>query len=114
MTEATDESGDRPLRRLLTEVVGSGHTSADDVSRAQATLAFRRILDGEPAPTTLGAFRLANRWKRTAPEELAANVDVMAESVERAAPEVATGLEMTREALTTGAAAEHLDALTAF
>jgi len=56
MTEATDESGDWPLRRLLTEVVGAGHTSADDVSRAQATQAFRRILDGEPAPRTHGAF----------------------------------------------------------
>jgi hypothetical protein len=27
---------DRPLGRLVTEVVGSGHTSAEDVTRARA------------------------------------------------------------------------------
>jgi anthranilate phosphoribosyltransferase len=77
-----------PLRRLMTEVVGSGHKSADDMTRSQARDAFRRILDDEPNPTTLGAFWLANRWKRNTPEELAAFIDVMAEqSVETAAPD---------------------------
>jgi anthranilate phosphoribosyltransferase len=72
----------------MTEVVGSGHKSADDMTRAQATEAFERILDGEPDPTTLGAFWLANRWKRNTPEELAGFVDVMRErSVETAEPD---------------------------
>ena len=72
----------------MTEVVGSGHKSADDMTRAQATEAFKRILDGEPDPTTLGAFWLANRWKRNTPEELAAYIDVMADqSVKFATPD---------------------------
>jgi len=76
-----------PLKRLMTEVVGSGHKSADDMTRGQAREAFDRILDGEPDPTTLGAFWLANRWKRNTPEELAAFTDVMRKrSVERGVP----------------------------
>jgi len=87
MATAT-EYGEWPLKRLMTEVVGSGHKSAEDMTRDQAREAFQRILDLEPDPTTLGAFWLANRWKRNTPEELAAFVDVMAEeSVETAPPE---------------------------
>jgi anthranilate phosphoribosyltransferase len=82
------EFGEWPLKRLMTEVVGSGHKSADDMTREQARDAFARILAGEPDPTTLGAFWLANRWKRNTPEELGAYVDVMAEeSVVQHAPE---------------------------
>ncbi len=85
MVETVD--GAWPLERLMTEVVGSGPKSAEDMTREQATEAFRRVLDGEPDPTTLGAFWLANRWKRNTPEELAAYIDVMAdESVGFAAP----------------------------
>jgi len=88
MAQATQDYGDWPLKRLMTEVVGSGHKSADDMDRGQAREAMRRILDGEPDHTTLGAFWLANRWKRNTPEELAAFVDVMREeSVETAAPD---------------------------
>jgi len=84
------EFGEWPLKRLMTEVVGSGHKSADDMTREQAREAFERVLAGVPDPTTLGAFWLANRWKRNTPAELAAYVDVMIEaSVERAAPDVA-------------------------
>ena len=72
----------------MTEVVGSGHKSAEDMTRRQAREAFQRILADRPDPTTLGAFWLANRWKRNTPEELAGFVDVMREeSVETAAPE---------------------------
>ncbi len=91
MAQATEdeEYGDWPLKRLVSEVVGSGPKSAQDMSDEQATEAFRRILDGEPDPTTLGAFWLANRWKRNIPEELAAYTDTMrGESVETAEPEV--------------------------
>ncbi|WP_415382799.1 anthranilate phosphoribosyltransferase [Halosimplex sp. TS25] len=88
MAQATQEFGDWPLKRLMTEVVGSGHKSADDMTRGQAREAFQRILAGEPDHTTLGAFWLANRWKRNNAEELAAYVDVMREeSVETAEPD---------------------------
>jgi len=84
----TDEYGDWPLKRLMTEVVGSGHKSAEDMTREQATEAFERILDHEPDPTTLGAFWLANRWKRNSAEELGAYTDVMREqSVDVAEPD---------------------------
>jgi anthranilate phosphoribosyltransferase len=87
MAKATETYGEWPLERLMTEVVGSGHKSADDMTREQAAEAFRRVLDDEPDPTTLGAFWLANRWKRNTPEELGAFVDVMSEGVETAAPD---------------------------
>jgi anthranilate phosphoribosyltransferase len=79
MAQTSQEYGEWPLKRLMTEVVGSGPKSADDMSRAQAREAFQRILAGEPDETTLGAFWLANRWKRNDPEELGAYLDVMAE-----------------------------------
>jgi len=84
----TDDRGEWPLKRLMTEVVGSGTKSAEDMTRAQATEAMERILDGEPDPTTLGAFWLANRWKHNTPTELAAYLDVMADRVETGVPEV--------------------------
>jgi anthranilate phosphoribosyltransferase len=88
MAKATQEFGDWPLKRLMTEVVGSGHKSAEDMSRAQAREAMQRIFADEPDHTTLGAFWLANRWKRNTPEELAAFVDVMREeSVVTAEPD---------------------------
>ncbi|AGN01588.1 anthranilate phosphoribosyltransferase [Salinarchaeum sp. Harcht-Bsk1] len=88
MAEATQEFGEWPLKRLMTAVVGSGPKSADDMDRAQAREAFQRILAGEPDDTTLGAFWLANRWKRNTPEELGAYVDVMHEEcVDTVAPE---------------------------
>ena len=87
MAQTTERYGEWPLKRLMTEVVGSGHKSADDMTREQASEAFRRILGGEPDPTTLGAFWLANRWKRNTPEELAAYVDVMSEGVRTAVPD---------------------------
>ncbi|MFB6128254.1 MAG: anthranilate phosphoribosyltransferase, partial [Halorhabdus sp.] len=66
----------------MTEVVGSGTKSAEDMTREQAAEAMERILDREPDPTTLGAFWLANRWKHNTSEELAAYVDAMADRVE--------------------------------
>ncbi len=86
MARASEKYGEWPLKRLMTEVVGSGHKSADDMTRDQAIEAFRRIIDDEPDPTTLGAFWLANRWKRNNPEELAAYVDVMVDGVETRVP----------------------------
>lgn len=68
-----------PLQRLLTEVVGSGPKSAEDMTADQAREACHRILSEDSDPTTLGAFLLANRWKRNTPTELAAFLDVMRE-----------------------------------
>ena len=85
----SDSYGDWPLQRLMTEVVGSGHKSAADMTREQAMEAFERTLDLTPDPTTLGAFWLANRWKRNNGEELGAYVDVMdRKSVIHAEPDV--------------------------
>jgi anthranilate phosphoribosyltransferase (EC 2.4.2.18) len=77
-----------PLKRLMTEVVGTGIKSAQDLTRPQATAAMRQILAGEPDHTTLGAFWLANRWKHNTPAELAAYADVMMEQTQVASPEV--------------------------
>ncbi|WP_251344376.1 anthranilate phosphoribosyltransferase [Haloplanus halophilus] len=71
----------------MTEVVGSGTKSAEDMTRRQAGEAMRRILDGDPDPTTLGAFWLANRWKHNTPTELAAFTDEMCDRVEYATPD---------------------------
>jgi len=88
MATGEQRYGEWPLKRLMTEVVGSGHKSAEDMTREQAREAFQRILDFEPDHTTLGAFWLANRWKRNNPEELGAYVDVMREeTVETAEPD---------------------------
>ncbi|WP_436347239.1 anthranilate phosphoribosyltransferase [Natronorubrum sp. FCH18a] len=88
MAQASQEFGEWPLKRLMTEIVGSGPKSADDMTREQAREALQRILAGEPDETTLGAFWLANRWKRNNPEELAGYTDVMLEeSVITAEPE---------------------------
>ncbi|MCD2204662.1 anthranilate phosphoribosyltransferase [Halobacterium sp. KA-6] len=84
----SDSHGEWPLQRLMTEVVGSGPKSAEDMSREQAMEAFERILDLTPDQTTLGAFWLANRWKRNNGEELGAYVDAMRrESVVDAEPD---------------------------
>mgnify|MGYP000342028642 FL=1 len=71
----------------MTEVVGSGTKSAEDMTREQAAEAMRRIFDGDPDPTTLGAFWLANRWKHNTAEELAAFTDEMCERAEYATPD---------------------------
>ncbi|MGM0590874.1 MAG: anthranilate phosphoribosyltransferase [Halobacteriota archaeon] len=86
MAHATGEFGEWPLKRLMTEVCGTGVKSAEDLSREQAQDAMRRIFAGDPDPTTLGAFWLANRWKHNNAEELAAYTDVMCEHVEYAEP----------------------------
>ena len=77
---------DSTLRQLM-GVVGSGPRSAEDLGREQARTAMGTILDGDADPTTLGAFFVANRWKRNTPEELAAFVDAMVERIKVAAPE---------------------------
>ena len=81
------EFGEWPLKRLMTEVVGSGVKSAEDLTRPQAKDAMHRILADEPHHVTLGAFWIANRWKHNVAEELAAYTDVLAEDVVYAEPD---------------------------
>lgn len=89
MTTDQESTGNWSLKQLLTDVIGSGPKSAEDMTPDQARGAFHRILNDEPDPTTLGAFLLANRWKRNTPEELAAFVDVMRNrSIRTGEPEV--------------------------
>jgi len=133
--EHVDRTRRGSLRRLMTEVVGSGHKSADDMTRSQARQAMGRILDGDPPETTLGAFLLANRWKRNTPEELAAFTDVMRDrGIDAVAPAadpvdcganydgkhtaallgVAAGLSAARDAIADGSANDRLTALREF
>ncbi|MFB6162827.1 MAG: anthranilate phosphoribosyltransferase [Halococcoides sp.] len=87
MSERAIADAGPSLRQLMTEVVGSGPKTADDMTAAQARAAMDQILDRAPDPTTLGAFLLANRWKSNTPTELAGMLDVMREkSVETATP----------------------------
>ena len=87
MSRSADESW--TIKQLLTEVVGSGPRSAEDMSRAQAEAACHEILADTVNPTTLGAFLLANRWKGNTPTELAGFLDTMQlESVDTITPTV--------------------------
>ncbi|AWB27173.1 anthranilate phosphoribosyltransferase [Halococcoides cellulosivorans] len=89
MPESVSTASGPTLRELMTNVVGSGPKTADDMTADQARTAMDRILDREPDPTTLGAFLLANRWKTNTPTELAATLDVTRErGVETATPSV--------------------------
>jgi anthranilate phosphoribosyltransferase len=87
MATLDSEFEDVSLERLMTEVVGSGPKSAEDMTYGQARGAMERLLGGEPDPTTLGAFWLANRWKRNIPEELAGFLDATRERVSTSMPD---------------------------
>lgn len=88
MTGGQNTADAWPLRRLLTEVMGSGPKTAADMSYEQARGAMARILDDEPNPTTLGAFLLAARWKTNTPEELAGVLDAIRARTTVAEPSV--------------------------
>lgn len=76
------------LQQLITDVIGSGPKTADDMTRDQATAGFTHLLTGTPDPVTVGAFLMANRWKHNTPTELAAFVDVMRDHIESRRPTV--------------------------
>lgn len=65
--------------REIVPFVGSGPKTAEDLTYEQARRSMKLILDGEPDPTTLGVFWLANRWKHNEPEELAGFLDAVRE-----------------------------------
>ena len=91
----TNDAGESSLERLMTEVIGSGPKSAEDMTYPQARGAMTEILDREPDPTTLGAFWLANRWKRNTPRELAGFVDATAGRVSSSVPDAAAVSDVT-------------------
>ncbi|MFB6265259.1 MAG: CbiX/SirB N-terminal domain-containing protein [Bradymonadaceae bacterium] len=74
--DRTREEEGWPLRRLMSEVVGSGPKSSSDMTREQALEAMERLLDRRAKPETSAGFLLANRWKANTPEELGAFLDV--------------------------------------
>lgn len=76
MTDTPSQS-EWSLKKLLTDVIGSGPNSATDMTPSQAASAMEQLLADDANPVTIGAFLLANRWKRNTPEELASFVDVM-------------------------------------
>ena len=81
-------SGKPEALREIVPVVGSGPKSAKDMTYDQARASMELILDGEPDPTSLGAFWLANRWKHNQPEELAGFLDAVREqAVQSVEPE---------------------------
>ncbi|MFB6282514.1 MAG: anthranilate phosphoribosyltransferase [Halobacteria archaeon] len=69
--------------------IGSGPNSSENATYDESKEAMEDILDGGVKDATLGAFWLANRWKRNNPEELAGFLDaVLEDDVERVAPDV--------------------------
>ncbi len=74
------------LKQLLSGVIGSGPKTARDMDREEARRAFYQILEQQANPITLGAFLLANRWKKNTPEELAAFIEVMQDQAVRVPP----------------------------
>ena len=88
MSDTASTSLEWPLRRLLTDVIGSGPKSAADMSYGQARSAMEQVLDEAADPTTLGAFLLAARWKTNTSEELAGFLDAIRVRAEVVEPSV--------------------------
>jgi len=74
---------------LNQNVIGSGPKTAGDLTAEQASEAMVQMLNEDYHPTTVGAFLLANRWKRNNADELIAYTETMRErSVNVVAPDV--------------------------
>ena len=99
MFTAPDSFGEWPLRRLMTEVVGSGHRSVEDMSRVQAREAFRRILAGDRTGTFADAVVLNAALRMYAREDAA---------------DLESCVGRARTAIDAGTAAERLAALRDF
>ncbi|WP_071515263.1 anthranilate phosphoribosyltransferase family protein [Geitlerinema sp. PCC 9228] len=61
--------------RELLKKIGSGTHTGDNLTREEATLATRLMLQQEATPAQIGAFAIAHRIKRPIPEELAGMLD---------------------------------------
>ena len=62
--------------RELLKRVGSGTHTSKNLTRAEAAVATRMMLQQEATPAQIGAFTIAHRIKRPTPEELAGILDV--------------------------------------
>ena len=62
--------------RELLKRVGSGTHTSKSLTRAEAAVATRMMLQQEATPAQIGAFTIAHRIKRPTPEELAGILDV--------------------------------------
>ncbi len=61
--------------RELLKKVGSGPHTSKNLSRQEAAIATRMILEGEATPAQIGAFMIAHRIKRPTCDELAGMLD---------------------------------------
>ncbi len=62
--------------RELLKRVGSGTHTSKNLTRAEAAVATRMMLQQEATPAQIGAFTIAHRIKRPTPEELAGILDI--------------------------------------
>ena len=62
--------------RELLKRIGSGTHTGKNLTRAEAAVATRMMLQQEATPAQIGAFTIAHRIKRPTPEELAGILDV--------------------------------------
>ncbi|MCS6943744.1 MAG: anthranilate phosphoribosyltransferase family protein [Geminocystis sp.] len=65
--------------RELLKKVGSGAHTHQDLTRAEAALALKLMLEQKATPAQIGAFLIAHRIKRPTPEELAGMLDTYRE-----------------------------------
>lgn len=65
--------------RTLLQKVGSGKHTSELLSRQEAAIAARLMLRQEATPAQIGAFMIAHRIKRPAPQELAGFLDAYGE-----------------------------------
>lgn len=66
------------FRELLKKVASGTHTH-QDLTRAEAALALKLMLEQKATPAQIGAFLIAHRIKRPTPEEMAGMLDTYLE-----------------------------------
>ncbi|MBE9211089.1 anthranilate phosphoribosyltransferase family protein [Nostoc sp. LEGE 06077] len=65
--------------RELLKKVGSGNHTGENLTRGEAAIATKMMLQGEATPAQIGAFLIAHRIKRPTGEELAGMLDAFDE-----------------------------------
>ncbi|WP_013323576.1 anthranilate phosphoribosyltransferase family protein [Gloeothece verrucosa] len=73
--------------RELLKKVGSGQHTKEDLTRTEAAMATKMMLLGEATAAQIGAFMIAHRIKRIAPQELAGMLDAYDELGPKLYPE---------------------------
>ncbi|ERN41760.1 anthranilate phosphoribosyltransferase [Rubidibacter lacunae KORDI 51-2] len=76
--------------RELLKKVGSGTHTSEALTRAEAAAAMRMMLKQEATPAQIGAFLIAHRIRRPAPEELAGMLDACSKLGPHIAPIAST------------------------